>query len=208
MDAAPEGTSRIDPDAPRPATVPNGSGSGSGSGSNALRAVLERGAICPNCRYDLAGLSRAEALPTACPECGTGLEAGLVGTTGPRRFRQLMVLMFCWIAFAGTMNATRLGVRVHEFYLSPQWARVNPGGLAGVGGGFGGGWSAVPTRLWLEFGGWAALGLVGIAGGLLVAFGTASPRRERHLLMLLVLGFVAYWGYHGVVFVSEMLARL
>lgn len=178
------------------------------SGDDALRAVLVRGAACPHCRYDLAGLGEQDSLPSACPECGTGLEAGLVGRTGPRRLLHLMTLMFAWLAFAGTMNATRAAVQVHEFYLSPQWARLNTGTFVQTRNGFGGGWSAIPLRMWLDAGGWSALALLGVGGAVATAIGRATPRGEKRLFGLLVLGFVAYWGYHGVLFVSEMLARL
>lgn len=200
-------------------TTPPNSGD-AGRESAPLALLLTRpGAACPHCRYSLTGLAGQSAVPDRCPECGGGLEAGLVRSTGPLRLRRLMVLMFAWLAFAGTMNATRRGLLIHDF-LDRQavMARVGSGrtgasisivgGQIITGGGRGGGVSSVPGDWWLEVGGWSVLGLVGLGGAALsLMLTTGQVRREKRLMLLLVLAFLGYWGYHSIQFALELVGR-
>lgn len=186
-----------------------------GAPDDVLRLLIALpGAACPHCRYSLAGLS-GSALPTnRCPECGGGLEAGLVRSTGPTRLRRLMVLMFAWLAFAGCMNATRRAVMVHDWYQSQRamaTVRQQRGMAITVIQGriMAGPTSPPPREWWLELGGWSVLGLLGLGGA--IAAWTLRPgqsARERRLVFLLVLGFIGYWGYHAFQFALELVQRL
>lgn len=178
------------------------------------------GAACPCCRYSLDGLAAGAVVPDRCPECGGGLAPGLVAGTGPTRMRRLMLLMFAWLAFAGCMNATRRGFLVFDWL--DRSAVVASGGRAtGQGGsvrviagqvqifGVGATPAPVPETWWLELGAWSILGIVGIGGIVGVALlGAGSVAREKRLVSLLVLGFIAYWGYHGFQFALEVFERL
>lgn len=132
--------------------------------------------------------------------------------------KRLMVLMFAWLAFAGCMNATRRGLAICDVvrltgavntgwtFYTPYSVTTTPGGTASPAASI---WSLVPSVWWTELSGWSALGIVGLGGA--IAAGTLRAdgvRREKRLVVLLVLGFVAYWGYHGFQFLLEMIDRV
>lgn len=190
-----------------------------GSGDAALRAlVASPGAACPHCTYSLEGLARSGVTPTRCPECGGGLEAGLVRGVGPGRMRRVMVLMFAWLAFAGCMNATRRGIAVFDWLdmqrfvpartatRSLQGGVLNPSTVTITSGPRM--TTPMPTTWWLELGGWSVLGLLGLWGIIATLALATTVQREKRLVVLLVLGFIAYSGYHGFQFAIELAARL
>jgi hypothetical protein len=197
----------------RPGADPgSGSGSGFGREGDPLAMLLARpGAACPHCRYSLAGL--AGGSPDRCPECGGGLEAGFVGSTGPRRLRTLMALMFGWLAFAGSMNSARWALIVSS-YLERQAAFARAGAARGsavvvVGGRVLAPGGGVPREWWLEVGGWGLLGAVGLFGVVAaLRLRAGDTRGEKRLMLLLVLGFCGYWGYHAIQFGLELAGRL
>lgn len=185
-----------------------------------LRALVARpGATCPHCAYSLAGLADAPDAPTRCPECGGGLLAGLIGSTGPRLARRLMVLMFAWLACAGVMNATRWWMSIEEF-LARQAAmnqalsqRAAPGSsIAIIRGRIIGPAtppSPVPDEFWGHLAWWSALATVGVGGIVATAFiRPGRVRLEKRLIALLVLAFVGYWGYHAYQFTLDMIRWL
>jgi hypothetical protein len=126
--------------------------------------------------------------------------------------RRLMVLMFAWLAFAGTMNATRRGIMVYDWFGSqnPMLGRgqriviINGQMMSAAAGTV----APVPPSWWLELGGWSVLGLLGVWGVIASAWMATTTGREKRLMALLVLGFIAYWGYHGFQFAVELAARL
>lgn len=185
---------------------------GAGERDAALRALVSLpGAACPHCGYSLEGLAAGGAAVSKCPECGGGLEAGLVRGVGSRRMRRVMTLMFAWLAFAGCMNATRRGIAIFDFIEMQSSFGTRSRGITVIGGQIvrtpGPLAPAIPATWWLELGGWSVLGLLGLWGIVATAWLMSTVRREKRLIVLLVLGFIAYWGYHGCQFVFEIVAR-
>lgn len=74
--------------------------------AEARRLFLEsRDVPCPNCRYNLRGVTSE-----ACPECGEPIELQLGGSRRHWVPPVFMALAFAWLMIAGGMNATRNGV--------------------------------------------------------------------------------------------------
>ncbi len=71
--------------------------------------LADRDTPCPNCRYNLRGVTTS-----LCPECGRPI-ALTVQDTSPLRARlPLLILILLWLFAAGSFNAARSGLAIHR----------------------------------------------------------------------------------------------
>lgn len=71
--------------------------------------LADRDTPCPGCRYNLRGVTTG-----LCPECGRPITLSVKDASPLRARLPLLVLILLWLLAAGSFNAARSGIAIHQ----------------------------------------------------------------------------------------------